>query len=740
MDKRRKADTSATAATQIHEKRVQKDSGQLNTTYEDVLMQNAALLLANKLLKKSERDIRQLNTQLAHKVIKRTTQYAFISHINQSIVHTNNEATLFRKLCRTAVEVGRFKLAWIGLFDTTSKKMNVTAQNGIPKEDIALFTDVYCQNNEVQHQVLLTGTYYLCDNISCHPDFKKWQPFATKNRIRSFMVLPIRRLGIIVGTFNLYASEFNFFDKEEIALLMEVSGDISFALDLFEKEKKQKATEELIIVNEKRFRSLVENGTDAVAILSAEGSVIYISPSVEGILGYTEAEAMELDILSLMHPSDASSMAKVWEIVLQSRGIPVPGHTGRMLHKDGTWKWLEATITNMLHDPSINGIIDNFRDVTQAKASERQREFDKENLLHSQEKLKEAQALAHMGSWQLDFKTNLLQLSDESCRIFGVCNKDNQLTFAAWSKLVHSDDRSFVLKTIKASRDSLTDISYHHRIVRKDGTIRHIYSESKFVFDFNNSATGLYGIMQDITERKMAEEEREKNTADILSRNKDLEQFSYIVSHNLRSPVANIIGLSEALRVEDLDPKTKDEVMEGISDSVIKLDEVITDLNYILQTKQHVSHKEIVHFSKIAADIKTSIDKQVEKENALIVWDFAEADKMLTVKSYLHSIFYNLINNSLKYHQPDVAPLIEIKSRKQKNKILLIFKDNGIGIDLQHKGEQVFGMYKRFHPQISDGKGMGLYMVKTQVESIGGKIYIESQVNEGTTFTIEFTL
>lgn len=167
---------------------------------------------------------------------------------------------------------------------------------------------------------------------------------------------------------------------------------------------------------------------------------------------------------------------------------------------------------------------------------------------------------------------------------------------------------------------------------------------------------------------------------------------------------------------------------------------MITDLNYILQTKQHVSQKqEIVHFTTLTEDIMTSIDKLIEEEKAIIKYDFNEADKMLTVKSYLHSIFYNLINNSLKYRQEEVSPVIEIKSRKQKNKILLTFKDNGIGIDLDNNGDQVFGMYKRFHPQISEGKGMGLYMVKTQVESIGGKIYIESRVNEGTIFTIEFT-
>ncbi|MBK9016545.1 MAG: hypothetical protein IPM82_22095 [Saprospiraceae bacterium] len=110
------------------------------------------------------------------------------------------------------------------------------------------------------------------------------------------------------------------------------------------------------------------------------------------------------------------------------------------------------------------------------------------------------------------------------------------------------------------------------------------------------------------------------------------------------------------------------------------------------------------------------------------------------LKSYLNSIFYNLISNSIKYRQPDLAPVIEIKARLVQNKLTLTFKDNGLGIDLDKKSEQVFGLYKRFHPETAEGKGMGLFMVKTQVETLGGKINVASEVHKGTEFNIEFDL
>jgi len=247
-------------------------------------------------------------------------------------------------------------------------------------------------------------------------------------------------------------------------------------------------------------------------------------------------------------------------------------------------------------------------------------------------------------------------------------------------------------------------------------------------------------MVTDITEKKKSEEERLRMTADIIQRNKDLEQFSYIISHNLRAPIANIIGLSHTLQKDDLKDDLKKLIMDGLYFSANKLDEVIKDLNNILNVRQGVDeNKKVVNFTKLVKNIELGFENLIVNEQAVIRCDFTEVDEMLTIKSYLHSIFYNLISNSLKYRQPGLSPVIEIKSRKLKDKIMLLFKDNGLGINLQKRGDQVFGLYKRFHTDQAEGKGIGLYMVKTQVESIGGKISITSEVNKGTEFKIEFT-
>lgn len=264
------------------------------------------------------------------------------------------------------------------------------------------------------------------------------------------------------------------------------------------------------------------------------------------------------------------------------------------------------------------------------------------------------------------------------------------------------------------------------------------------VLPIYNPSKDIQGILisaDDITLRKNTELEKEKITRELLQRNKTLEQFAYIVSHNLRSPVANITGLCNIIfNARSMKEEEQARCMQGLLLSAKKLDEVIIDLNYILQVRRELAEpKSLVRFSAVVRDIKTSIQDLINRENVVIKTNFLEANQLFTIKSYLHSIFYNLIINSIKYRRPGEQPVIEISSKKDDRRLSLIFRDNGLGIDLESNATKIFGLYKKFHPHI-EGKGMGLYMVKTQVEMLGGKIEISSAINAGTEFTIEFDI
>jgi PAS domain S-box-containing protein len=246
---------------------------------------------------------------------------------------------------------------------------------------------------------------------------------------------------------------------------------------------------------------------------------------------------------------------------------------------------------------------------------------------------------------------------------------------------------------------------------------------------------------KDITERKKSELENERITTDLIQRNKALEQFSYIISHNLRAPLANIMGLSSLLNSVEYENDPLDlNIISGTTESAKKLSDVILDLNQILQVNSYVNEQnKLVSLPELIEDIKISIGNLIEKESVMITCDFAGADSMFTLKSYLHSIFYNLILNSIKYHRAEITPVISIRADVVGDKINIIYKDNGRGIDTVKNAKNLFGLYKRFDTSV-EGKGMGLFMVKMQVESLGGTISLKSQLNQGVKFKLEFPL
>ncbi|MDT0688289.1 PAS domain-containing protein [Salegentibacter sp. F188] len=257
-----------------------------------------------------------------------------------------------------------------------------------------------------------------------------------------------------------------------------------------------------------------------------------------------------------------------------------------------------------------------------------------------------------------------------------------------------------------------------------------------------NNVLSVY--FKDVTDRKEANikllelnKSLKGYTEELVSANKGLEQFSYIVSHNLRAPLANILGLAELMGGEEYPQELRQNFLNELLNNVERLDHVIKDLNDILQVKVDLNaKKESVNLQSLVNTVESSIKNLMQLEQVQILTDFC-VPEVKTIQSYLYSIFYNLIANSIKYRQPGLPPKIKIKSEKRDNSLIITFIDNGLGIDLSTKKDQVFGLYKRFHQHV-EGKGMGLFMVKTQVEMLGGKITIDSEVNKGTIFEIEF--
>ena len=245
-------------------------------------------------------------------------------------------------------------------------------------------------------------------------------------------------------------------------------------------------------------------------------------------------------------------------------------------------------------------------------------------------------------------------------------------------------------------------------------------------------------IQRDITEEKKQEKEKEQLIRELTQNNKDLKQFSYITSHNLRAPLSNLTGLLNLMHEYPVENPELREIINGFSTSTNLLNETINDLVKVVIIKDNPSiDKEEVLIKDVFENVFNQLSYLISLHRPILKIELEKVSILNINKAYLESILLNLFTNAIKYRSPKRILRIFVSSKEVNNMIVLTFKDNGIGIDLERNRDKIFGLYQRFH-NYSDSKGLGLYLVKSQVESMGGTISVESEVDKGTTFTIIF--
>ena len=244
-----------------------------------------------------------------------------------------------------------------------------------------------------------------------------------------------------------------------------------------------------------------------------------------------------------------------------------------------------------------------------------------------------------------------------------------------------------------------------------------------------------------IEKNKELEQHIDEKTRDLIKTNKELiqynnelRQFSYTISHNLRAPVASLIGLANIIGYDNLNDDDK-LIVNHIKKSAENLDIVFKDLNKIIDIRSSLAVvKEKIVLSKEINEIKSSLKNEIKNSN-IIFEDNLEIDIVFSIRPFINSILYNLISNAIKFKSRRRSLVIKISSKQEEENVIITVEDNGIGMDLETFKDDIFKMYKRFN-QHTQGKGLGLYLVKLQAESLGGEIQVTSVLNKGTRFSL----
>lgn len=311
---------------------------------------------------------------------------------------------------------------------------------------------------------------------------------------------------------------------------------------------------------------------------------------------------------------------------------------------------------------------------------------------------------------------------------------EDELRSSLISEFIYEEDKEFTAMYREKLKDNRPLINFENRYVCKSGELVWLHWTS---IPLENEQL-IYAIAKDITHKKGLENERVSHMSHLSKVNEELKQINYTTSHDLRSPVNNLISMVDLIDLGKIDDEDTLEVLRFIK---LSAEGLKTSLNsYVDALKRNDAQNgqlEEVYFNEVFQKIQRSISSLIQKANVEFQVDFLGLESILYNTAYMESIFLNLITNSIKYARPDVPPVITITTRQQNAGKTMTYSDNGLGFDMDKVGHLIFNLNQKFHDN-EDSQGVGLYLVNSHITSLGGSISVASKVNEGSTFTICF--
>jgi PAS domain S-box-containing protein len=299
---------------------------------------------------------------------------------------------------------------------------------------------------------------------------------------------------------------------------------------------------------------------------------------------------------------------------------------------------------------------------------------------------------------------------------------------------VYPEDKIATIESRESVKRSIPLINFENRYLTKTGDIVWLSWTSIGIED----QKVVFAIAKNITHKKRLEEDRNLLLANLTKANNELKRLAYTSTHDLRSPVNSLLSALKMIDDKNIENEEVVELFDVVKQSTENLRHTLNKyVDALIQKKSLNIEVSQVSFTEALNTIQRSLRSLIIDTKTNLVADFAEADVVSFNKSYLESIFLNLISNSIKYAKPNTYPQISIKSQKVDGIVSLIFKDDGLGFDMEKDKDRIFGFNQTFHEN-KDSKGIGLYLVHNHLTNLGGHIVVDSRINEGATFSIAF--
>ncbi|WP_340818451.1 PAS domain S-box protein [Methanolobus sp. WCC4] len=486
----------------------------------------------------------------------------------------------------------------------------------------------------------------------------------------------------------------------------------------------RKRSEEELRESEAKQSAMITNSTDVIAIIDENGINQYKSANVEKLFGWKPEELIGNYMWENMHPEDVDYIKAAYSVFT---GTPGAIFSSEMKYrcKDGTYKWIEYTINNLLHEPAIKGILLNYHDITERKRAE-------DFLLESERKFRNYIESAPYGIFVIDKNGNYLEVNRTACELTGY--EEDELTKMNMLDLIAAESSiraSYSFDELKITGYTSAELRFKH----KDGSVFWIRRDGTRLSD-----TGYILFITDITEKKKVEHSliEAKMLAEENSRIKS--EFLANMSHELRTPLNSVIGFSDLLGVTIKEDITEKQLgyINHINKSGRHLLELINDILDISKIEAGKMELELerLHASEVLNEVRESVLPLAQKKNITIrIPENHNNGEIIADRLKLQQIMLNLLSNAIKF-TPDNGE-VSISLSKKNDKTEFSVADTGIGIP-KDKQEDIFNPFTQVDASFKrkyEGTGLGLALVRQFVEMHGGEIWLESEEGKGSTFT-----
>ena len=560
-------------------------------------------------------------------------------------------------------------------------------------------------------------------------------------------VLPLAIvLPILIGWLRLQGERAGFYGFEFGLALIATANVVVFtmliwltAVSLNRADTARRRTEDTLRDSERRFRALLEHSADSISMIDQNNRILHLSPAVAAVEGYAAEELIGRNGIENTHPDDLPLVQEIVRKLMENPGTPVPV-LWRRRHKNGEWLWLEGVATNLLHDPAVRAIVTNYRDVTGRKRAE-------EALL----RFRMAMESSRDGIFLVDFETfRYLDVNETGCRMLGYSREEllTMRTIDTNPDITEADQRRRFEEAKALGTDHVMTESRGRSMRRRDGSTFPIEVARRYLRIGDSEI--VVGIARDVTERQRAEEDIRRlnaeleqrvadRTAELHAKNKELETFSYSVSHDLKAPLRGIDGYSRLL-LTDYANKLDDDgrgFLTNIRTATAQMQQLIDDLLAYSKLEQRSVQTARIDMPML---VETILKERAHDLKLVQLTVQVSCAPVRADREGLSIVMRNLIDNAVKFSRRRDPPVLDIRSRVEGGRHILSVRDNGTGFDMKYH-DRIFQIFQRLHrAEDYSGTGVGLAIVHKAMERMGGRVWAESEPGRGAIFHLDLPL